>query len=168
MTPKLVDPTVRRALHTDAADVAAYLVREFAADPASGGDPSVWTPDYTASVIAHSDCWVALNPGVVGFLRGINNCQRVLLGVPVSCNHFDILVADTRIISKALTLFAANDLQAAGTMREMIWIKGPVLSRGGQFARLLRCSEDTTDPERPDWYLPFSLIWARVAAVTNA
>jgi hypothetical protein len=177
---------IRRAEPKDAELIAAFLKAEFAADATSGGNPDAVSAEMIAKALAAKpvDCWLYLDdtakvPTILGVLLGQDNAVVEILGKTFTSNIFKLLVVHHAAehvqkveMSKGLTLFAADDLTAEGTAREIIWVQGPLDSKGGEWADLLEMSKDDkggTDPHRYcNWYLPFAEIWDKANGVVAA
>lgn len=172
---------IRLATRDDAKALSEFLIAQFAADPTSGGDPSMWTPEFTESVIEANEVWLGTDSkgriqGVIAYCgEGMTTIttENALARVDTrrSTNVYNLLVVDYSLshnnrlaFSKGLSAVTVNQHGIDNRQRDLIYIIGPKASKGGEWAEALGCKDISDEADTMgQWVLPFADILPAIA-----
>lgn len=170
---------IRRLEQTDAQTVHDFLVKLYAEDPDTGGLAPMPVHRIENHADKGDDFYVAIEDGkLVGLLaghgRGHRQSAAAISAEAETFTLFDLLAIDHELykgsrkealrIAGELTLFAADDLRDSDKMTDYIYVRGPTVSRGASWCRLLKMEETQRD-DTSEFWLPFKDIWDRVKGI---
>jgi len=161
---------IRRLVAADCTRLRAYLAAAFAADPALAAYTPATAEDLADNLATGALTWLSLQRSTITGVLGptAHGVREVRHDPPVvrSFVFFGRLLADSPLIQRDLTLFAAADLRAAGLAPDDVLIAGPPTCAGAAWCRAMNLTE-TDGPLGKEWIVPFDEIPDRAAAAVT-